>query len=113
MNPRLDDIFESVGGTDSDDSGRNRQTDRRSPPRYTQKIRQTRLTWTEHLHFLVDPKSQESWGRRGSNTGPLDLQSNVFPTAPQTLRNTLRMCVFIFNRIQKGEGQGKEMSHSN
>ena len=26
-----------------------------------------------------------SWARRGSNTGPLDLQSNALPTAPQTL----------------------------
>ena len=25
------------------------------------------------------------WARRGSNTGPLDLQSNALPTAPQTL----------------------------
>ena len=24
------------------------------------------------------------WARRGSNTGPLDLQSNALPTAPQT-----------------------------
>ena len=29
------------------------------------------------------PKSY-SWARRGSNTGPLDLQSNALPTAPQT-----------------------------
>ena len=27
---------------------------------------------------------RNSWARRGSNAGPLDLQSNALPTAPQT-----------------------------
>jgi hypothetical protein len=41
------------------------------------KMCQTRLACTEFSFF--------PWARRGSNTGPLDLQSNALPTAPQTL----------------------------
>ena len=42
--------------------------------------RQKDVPDTFSLHGSLVP-----WARRGSNTGPLDLQSNALPTEPQTL----------------------------
>ena len=59
-------------------------------PRASRMLSERSTIWASLPLLLLDlPDScslQESpsWARRGSNTGPSDLQSNALPTAPQT-----------------------------